>query len=63
MRRLIGPIVALGALLAPLAGAGAAAKEPALLNVSYDIARELYKDFDAAFQDSWKTKIRYVLSG
>ena len=62
MRRLIGPIVALGALLAPLAGAGAAAKEPALLNVSYDIARELYKDFDTAFQTSWKGKTGQTLT-
>ena len=42
--------VALVALFPPAAfGAG-----PTLLNVSYDVARELYKDINPAFQKSWK---------
>lgn len=44
--------VAAAALLAaaPLAQAAG----PTLLNVSYDVARELYKDINPAFQRSWK---------
>jgi sulfate transport system substrate-binding protein len=34
----------------------AQAKDPAILNVSYDISRELYKDLDPAFQTYWKSK-------
>ena len=30
------------------------AAEPELLNVSYDVARELYKDINPAFVESWK---------
>jgi sulfate transport system substrate-binding protein len=33
---------------------GAQAAEPELLNVSYDVARELYKDVNPAFIDQWK---------
>lgn len=36
------------------ASSGWAAAGPALLNVSYDVARELYKDINPAFQKSWK---------
>lgn len=36
------------------ATSGWAAAAPALLNVSYDVARELYKDINPAFQKSWK---------
>jgi sulfate transport system substrate-binding protein len=32
------------------------AKDTALLNVSYDVTREFYKDFNAAFIESWKAK-------
>ncbi len=32
----------------------AAAAEPMLLNASYDVAREFYKDYDAAFVKHWK---------
>src|SRR6476619_4085169 len=38
------------ALFAPTAFAAG----PTLLNVSYDVARELYKDINPAFQRSWK---------
>ena len=38
------------ALLPPTALAAG----PTLLNVSYDVARELYKDINPAFQKSWK---------
>ena len=33
---------------------GAQAAGPALLNVSYDVAREFYKDYNAAFAKHWK---------
>ena len=33
----------------------AVAAGPALLNVSYDVAREFYKDYNAAFVKHWKT--------
>jgi sulfate transport system substrate-binding protein len=42
--------LAVGAAL-PIA---ANAAEPELLNVSYDVARELYKDINPAFIESWK---------
>src|ERR1700759_1421324 len=42
-----------GAALTSAAGAARAA-EKTLLNVSYDVARELYKDINPAFQRSWK---------
>ena len=29
---------------------------PTLLNVSYDLTRELYQDFNKAFADHWKKK-------
>ncbi|WP_284618203.1 sulfate ABC transporter substrate-binding protein [Aquabacterium humicola] len=35
---------------------GAAAKDVALLNVSYDPTRELYQDFNKAFAAHWKAK-------
>ncbi len=44
-------VLALPALV--LAGAAQAAG-PALLNVSYDVAREFYKDYNAAFIKHWK---------
>lgn len=40
--------------LAVSAGATLAAAEPILLNVSYDVTREFYKEFNAAFTDHWK---------
>ena len=43
-------VLALGAAPAfPLLAAG-----PTLLNVSYDVAREFYKEINPAFQKAWK---------
>jgi sulfate transport system substrate-binding protein len=42
-------VLALGSVVAPAQAAG-----PALLNVSYDVAREFYKDYNAAFIKHWK---------
>ncbi|TAL22395.1 MAG: sulfate ABC transporter substrate-binding protein, partial [Aquabacterium sp.] len=43
------------ALLASLlAAAGAAQAGPTLLNVSYDVTREFYKDYNAVFAKHWK---------
>jgi len=41
-------------LLFSAAAFNAAAAEITLLNVSYDVSREFYKDFNAAFAESWK---------
>jgi len=41
-------------LAAVLLGAGAAGAETTLLNVSYDVARELYKDYNVVFAKHWK---------
>jgi sulfate transport system substrate-binding protein len=43
-----------GALLGLVAGAALA--DTTLLNVSYDVARDVYKDFNPMFQKSWKAK-------
>jgi sulfate transport system substrate-binding protein len=48
--------VALLTVVLVAAAAGVAAKDIALLNVSYDPTRELYVDFNAAFAKYWKTK-------
>jgi hypothetical protein len=40
--------------LALVAGAGIAAADTTLLNVSYDVAREFYKDYNGAFAAHWK---------
>jgi sulfate/thiosulfate transport system substrate-binding protein len=45
--------LAMGAAILPF---GAQAAEPELLNVSYDVARELYKDINPAFIADWKKK-------
>jgi sulfate transport system substrate-binding protein len=37
-------------------GAGASAAEVAILNVSYDVSRELYKEINPAFAAQWKAK-------
>ena len=42
------------AALVALVPRAALAAGPTLLNVSYDVARELYKDINPAFQKSWK---------
>lgn len=38
------------------AGAGVAAGQTVLLNVSYDVARDFYKDYNPLFQKAWKAK-------
>ena len=43
-------------LLAGLLFAGNALAASSLLNVSYDVTREFYKDFNPAFAHHWKTK-------
>ena len=45
-------------LVAALAGFGSLAQAagPTLLNVSYDVAREFYKDYNAAFVKHWKAQ-------
>ena len=50
-RPLLGSLVAAGLL--GIAGATQAAG-PTLLNVSYDVAREFYKDYNPLFQKHWK---------
>jgi sulfate/thiosulfate transport system substrate-binding protein len=46
--RLVSALVLSGALLAP------AQADTSLLNVSYDVTREFYKDYNAAFIKHWK---------
>ncbi len=55
--RLLRPILA-SLLLAALAlhGVARAQASDALLNVSYDVSRELYKDINPAFVTQWKAK-------
>lgn len=45
-------LLALGLLL----GLGSAMAQSSLLNVSYDVSRELYKDINPAFAAQWKAK-------
>ncbi|MGI4857720.1 MAG: sulfate ABC transporter substrate-binding protein [Janthinobacterium lividum] len=48
-------LIRLGSIaLATVCATGTAHADTTLLNVSYDVTRELYKDIDAAFVDSWK---------
>jgi len=51
-RRRLGGALAAAALLAVSGAAHAAG--PALLNVSYDVAREFYKEYNPLFQKHWK---------
>lgn len=51
MKALLKTILAASALLIATPGITA---EPALLNASYDVAREFYKDFNAAFVEHYK---------
>ncbi len=44
------------AVLALSLGAPAVAQQNTLLNGSYDVAREFYKDYNAVFQKAWKQK-------
>ncbi|PZQ17820.1 MAG: sulfate transporter subunit [Ancylobacter novellus] len=56
-RRRASRIFAALALAAPLlAGASGASAQTKLTNVSYDPTRELYKDFNAAFEKNWKAE-------
>ena len=48
-RRRLAPL-----MLLVLLGAKAMAATPPLLNVSYDVSREFYKDYNAAFSAHWK---------
>jgi sulfate transport system substrate-binding protein len=50
-RHLLALTLALGGAVLPFA---AKAAEVELLNVSYDVARELYKDVNPAFTAEWK---------
>src|SRR5438105_75879 len=45
----VAVLVSLGGLVRPASAAGVT-----LLNVSYDVAREFYKDYNAAFIKHWK---------
>jgi sulfate transport system substrate-binding protein len=47
--------VALLASSIQIGGLGVAFADTTILNVSYDPTRELYKDFNAAFAEKWKT--------
>src|SRR6201989_1838094 len=51
---LVGAVAALSVLA--VAPPAAQAAGPTLLNVSYDVARELYKDINPAFQRAYKTQ-------
>jgi sulfate transport system substrate-binding protein len=53
---LIKKIALLGATLAALGACSAARAQVTLLNVSYDVTRELYKDIDSAFIANYKQK-------
>lgn len=56
-RRTASRLVVIAALAgAGLAGLPAAASAQTLLNVSYDVAREFYKEINPAFQRDWKKK-------
>lgn len=49
-------VQAFAAFVAGLVFAVPAVAGPALLNVSYDVARDVYKDYNPMFQKYWKTK-------
>ncbi len=58
MKTLLARLVAaLVIATAVTAGPAAVAAEQTLLNASYDVAREFYKDYDAAFVKHWKQTI------
>ncbi|ACR30318.1 sulfate ABC transporter substrate-binding protein [Burkholderia glumae] len=52
----IGRWLIAGAAAALVAAAPAVQADTALLNVSYDVTRELYKDIDAGFVAAWKQR-------
>ena len=43
-------------VVASLVLSGGALADTALLNVSYDVTRDFYKDYNPAFQKYWKAK-------
>ena len=47
-------LLALPVALSFIAADGARAASPTLLNVSYDVSREFYKDYNLAFAAHWK---------
>jgi sulfate transport system substrate-binding protein len=54
MRNWIQQLVTLSLAAFWLSGTGAVAADETILNVSYDVTREFYKDFNAAFAAYWK---------
>ena len=52
LRTLIGTML----VVVAVAGSSAASAQTSILNVSYDVARELYKDINPAFVASWQAK-------
>jgi sulfate transport system substrate-binding protein len=48
-RRILAAALVLSALSLPFASSAARAADVELLNVSYDVARELYKDINPVF--------------
>ena len=52
LRTLIGTTL----VVVAVAGSSAASAQTSILNVSYDVARELYKDINPAFVASWQAK-------
>jgi sulfate transport system substrate-binding protein len=58
MRNWIQKLAALSLAAVCLSSAGAVAADQTILNVSYDVTREFYKDFNAAFGAYWKDQTR-----
>ncbi|WP_414443241.1 sulfate ABC transporter substrate-binding protein [Burkholderia sp. 22PA0106] len=58
----IGRWLIAGAVAMLVTAAPAAHADTALLNVSYDVTRELYKDIDAGFIAAWKQKTGETVS-
>lgn len=58
----IGRRLLTGAAAALLVAAGAARADTSLLNVSYDVTRELYKDINASFVAAYKQKTRETVT-
>jgi sulfate transport system substrate-binding protein len=56
MSRLIRQLLIAAAAAGAVAGAAPALAEASLLNVSYDVARDFYKDYNPLFQKYWKEK-------
>jgi sulfate/thiosulfate transport system substrate-binding protein len=54
--------VALAGALSFISAVTVRAAETSLLNVSYDVARELYKDINPAFAEAWKKQTGEVLT-